>query len=255
MPRILASLIALAVAVGAAAQTAPVVRPAIAAELPHDSTAWTQGLLWADGALYESTGGRGASEVRRVDPATGHVLTAARLDDHLFGEGLAVLGDRLVQLTWTSGLSLVWDRATFAPLDTLRYAGEGWGLAADGGLLVFSDGSDTLRWRDPVTFETVRQRAVRDGADPVAGLNELEVVGGLVLANVRWAGRIAAIDPSTGAVRLWIDLSEIATAHHRVGRGDLNGIAHDPATGQLFVTGKRWPVVYVLEGGGPLGGG
>ena len=238
---------ALAVA-SAAAQPAPVVRPTVVATLPHDTTASTQGLLVFDGHLYESTGGRGASTLRRADPATGRVLASRALGPDLFAEGLAALGDRLFQLTWTSGLALVWDREPLAPLDTLRYRGEGWGLAADGGRLVMSDGSDTLRWRDPVTFAETRSVRVHDGGAPVVGLNELEVVGGLVLANVRWSGRIAAVDPATGAVAFWLDLRDVFEPHYYAGRGDLNGVAYDAGADRLLVTGKRWPVVYVLEG-------
>jgi len=234
----------------AAAQPAPVLRPEVAEAVPHDSTASTQGLVVADGALYESTGGRGRSTVRRVDLRTGRVLDVRSLGAEHFGEGLAVVGDRLVQLTWTAGLAIVYDRATLAPLDTLRYHPEGWGLAADGPHLVFSDGSDTLWWLDPATFQPVRCVQVHDGGQRVRGLNELEVVGGLVFANVRYSGRIAAIDAESGAVAYWLDLTALSDEHLYASRGEMNGIAFDPTTGRLLVTGKNWPAVYALTGFG-----
>ena len=237
---------AAASAVGAPA-SAPVVRPEVVAEYPHDPAAFTQGLLVEGGALYESTGLYGASSVRRVDLASGRVLDSLRLGAESFGEGLAALDGRLYQATWREGRAFVYDQATLAPLDTLALSGEGWGLASSGDHLVLSDGSDRLRWLDPATFAPVREVRVRDGGRPVRQLNELEVVGGLVYANVWQTGWIAVIDPESGAVLRWLDLSALHARHLAEGRDVLNGIAFDERSGRLLVTGKLWPTVYALD--------
>ena len=229
---------------------APVVRPALVAAYPHDSTAFTQGLVVAGGAVYESTGLYGRSTVRRVDLATGRVLASRELGPTFFGEGLAALGGRLYQLTWREGHVFVYDAATLAPLDTLAFAGEGWGLAADGGRLVLSDGSDRLRWLDPDGLRVVREVRVHDGPRRVGNLNELEVVGGLVYANVWGSARIAVVDAGSGAVVRWLDFGPLQARHRRVSDAVLNGIAHDPASGRLLVTGKLWPTVYAVDLGG-----
>ena len=226
--------------------TAPVVRPTIEAEYPHDPRAFTQGLLIADGALYESTGLYGASSLRRVDLETGRVLDSLSVGEEYFAEGLAALGGRLYQLTWREGAVFVYDQATLAPLDTLAIPGEGWGLAEMDGQLVLSDGTDRLRWLDPATLAPVREVRVRDGDRPVGQLNELEVVGGRVYANVWQTGRIAVIDPADGAVVQWIDLSDLAASQRAQGRDVLNGIAFDPGSGRLLVTGKLWPSLYAV---------
>jgi glutamine cyclotransferase len=226
--------------------TAPVVRPDVVARYPHDTTAFTQGLLLAGGALYESTGLYGESSLRRVDLATGRVLDSLRLGRAYFAEGLATLDGRLYQLTWQEGRVFVYDRATLAPLDTLALDGEGWGLATDGDRLVWSDGSDRLRWLDPATMAVTREVQVRDGGRPVAALNELEVIGGRVLANVWRTGRIAVIDPETGTVVQWLDLTPLVVLQSGAGQDVLNGIAYDAAAGRLLVTGKLWSRVYAL---------
>ena len=227
--------------------TAPVVRPALSAAFPHDSTAFTQGLVVAGGAVYESTGLYGQSTVRRVDLATGEVLASRALGPSFFGEGLAALGDRLYQLTWREGRVFVYDRATLAPLDTLDLAGEAWGLATDGDRLVLSDGSDRLRWLDPVTLATVRELRVRDGRRRVGNLNELEVIDGLVYANVWGSARIAVVDASSGGVVRWLDFTPLQDRHRRISDAVLNGIAFDPETGRLLITGKLWPSVYAVD--------
>ena len=229
---------------------APVVRPALVAAYPHDSTAFTQGLVVAGGVVYESTGLYGQSTVRRVDLATGRVLASRALGPAFFGEGLAALGDRLYQLTWREGRVFTYDRETLAPLDTLAFDGEAWGLAADGDRLVLSDGTDRLRWLDPATLAVTREVRVRDGGRPVGNLNELEVVGGLVYANVWGSARIAVVDAGSGAVVQWLDFAPLQDRHRRVADAVLNGVAYDPASDRLLVTGKLWPAVYAVDRGG-----
>jgi glutaminyl-peptide cyclotransferase len=229
-----------------AAAPAPVWGYRVVNEYPHDPGAFTQGLAYAAGALYEGTGRKGKSTLRRVELATGRVRRARALAPRHFGEGVAVVGDRVYQLTWRTRTCFVYDRRTFARRGAFRYPGEGWGLAAGGGRLVMSDGTARLSFRDPGTFAEVGAVEVRDGGGPVPYLNELEWVGGEVWANVWPTDRIARIDPATGRVLGWVDLAGLLPPEERQRRrvGVLNGIAHDPATGRLFVTGKRWPTLF-----------
>lgn len=216
---------------------------------PHDPNAYTQGLVFVDGVLYEGTGQRGESELRRVDLETGTVEQANALDEELFGEGVVVLGDRIYQITWQSGLAFVYDRETFELLETFSYGGEGWGLTTDGARLIMSDGSDRLFFRDPETFEVLETVVVRDAGLPVSNLNELEYIDGEVWANVYQTDWIVRINPATGEVIGWVDMRGLRPA------GDprweqaevLNGIAWDADTGRLFVTGKYWPELYEIE--------
>ncbi len=213
----------------------------IANTVPHDSDAFTQGLVFADGDLYESTGRYGRSQVRQVAPDGGEVLRSTDLDDALFGEGLAAVGGRLFQLTWRAGRALVYDRATLTVVDEFAYEGEGWGLCYDGERLVMSDGSSRLTFRDPADFGLLGTIDVVQEGDPVSDLNELECVEGEVYANVWRSDQILRIDPSTGRVTAVID----ATALERPdSAGVLNGIAHDPETGRFRLTGKNWPAFY-----------
>ena len=225
---------------------APPIEYRIAAEYPHDAGAFTQGLVHDRGVLYESTGLRGRSSLRKVELATGRVVRKRRLSDRLFAEGLALVGDELYQLTWTEGRAFVMRLEDFALVREYRYAGEGWGLAWDGARLVMSDGSATLRFRDPATFRIEREVEVREGARAVGALNELEFVDGSVYANIWQSDRVARIDPENGAVTGWLDLSPIAERERRAGEVDVaNGIAWDGST--LYVTGKLWRSVYGLE--------
>lgn len=215
----------------------------VTARYPHDVTAYTQGLVWADSVLYESTGRYAHSELRRVDLATGQVLARHTLGGDRFGEGLAVLGGRLYQLTWESQVAYVYDAATLAPLDSFSYAGQGWGLATDGTVLWMSDGSDSLRLLDPATFATTRVVKVRLGGRPVVRINELEWVDGTILANVYETDRIVRIDPATGEVTRSYDFAELYP--DRPPEVDvLNGIATSPVAGELLITGKLWPTMY-----------
>ncbi len=220
----------------------------IVASYPHDTSAYTQGLLISGGRLFESTGGYGESSVRIVHLESGRVLRQRRLPDNRFGEGLALAGDRLLQLTWRAGIGYVRDVATLAPVAEFRYAGEGWGLALQDGNLVMSDGSAVLRFLDPATFAVRRTLRVRDQNGAVDRLNELEAVEGDLYANIWQTDRIAIINPSSGRVRGWLNLSGILpVVFQRPDTGVLNGIAYDPESRRLFVTGKRWARLFEIE--------
>ncbi len=215
---------------------------------PHDPSAFTQGLVFHDGRLLESTGGYGTSTVRIVNLDSGRALREHRLANELFGEGLALAGGLLYQLTWKAGIGMVRDAETLEAVGEFRYANEGWGLAARDGMLVMSDGTSTLRFLDAASFSEVRRLQVRDGTLPVRGLNELEYVGVHLYANVWPTDRIAIIDPADGQVRGWLDLSAILPIVFRGPETDvLNGIAYDADTNRLFVTGKNWPRLFEIE--------
>jgi glutamine cyclotransferase len=215
---------------------------------PHDPTAWTQGLVYVDGQLYEGTGGNGASTLRRVDLETGNILQSYALPDEYFGEGITVLGERVIQLTWQSRVGFVYARDSFALLDTFSYPGEGWGLTHDGQQLIMSDGTATLRFLDPETFAEVGRITVTDNGQAVHNLNELEYVRGEIYANVWQGDRIARIAPATGNVVGWIDLTGLLQAEDRRAPVDvLNGIAYDARQDRLFVTGKLWPRLFEIK--------
>ncbi len=220
----------------------------VVARYPHDPAAYTQGLLFAGGFLYESTGRTGTSSVREVALETGQVLRKSELGPDSFGEGLALVGERLIQLTWKEGKALVYERSSFARVERFEYQGEGWGLTFDGEHLIQSDGSDVLRFRDPVTFAEVRSVRVHAGKERVRQLNELEFVDGEVWANVWKKPWIARIDPDTGEIRSWIDLRGIFDAS-AIDDSDavLNGVAYDAASERIFVTGKLWPTVFEIR--------
>lgn len=218
------------------------------AAYPHDPRAFTQGLVFHDGELYEGTGRYGASSIRRVDLATGVVEQITPLNRAFFGEGIAIIADKLFQLTWQNQVAVVYDRETFTILETHRYEGEGWGLTHDGSQLILSDGSATLKFLDPTTFETKRLLQVRDRTgQAVDQLNELEFIRDEIWANVWYEDRIARISPDTGTVIGWIDISGLYPARLR-GREDVaNGIAYDPDGQRIFVTGKNWPQLFQIE--------
>lgn len=221
----------------------------VVAKTPHDATAFTQGLLLHEGFYYESTGGYGTSTLRRVEPETGKVLLIRDLPVRAFGEGLVLRGDRLYQLEWTSGKGFVYDRESFEPVGHFTYEGEGWGLAWDGTHFILSDGTATLRFLDPESFEVVREVTVRDHGGPLDELNELEWIEGKVWAN-RWhSDEISVIDPSTGTVEATLNLAALERPRPRDEGAVLNGIAYDPETGFVHVTGKHWRHVYVLRVG------
>jgi glutamine cyclotransferase len=215
---------------------------------PHDARAFTQGLAIADGALYESTGLYGESSLRRVDLATGDVLQERSLPDSLFGEGIAIWNERIIQVTWRARVGLVYDRRSFELLKQFRYHTEGWGLTHDGDRLILSDGSSTLYFIDPDSFAELGRVAVFDTDGPVTLLNELEYIGGEVFANILQSDRIARIDPRSGKVTGWIDLGGLlAEVPGTNSAGVLNGIAYDEVENRLYVTGKNWPQLFEIE--------
>jgi glutamine cyclotransferase len=215
---------------------------------PHDTKSFTQGLVFLDGTLYESTGQQGSSTLRRVELETGKVLKEYLVPREYFAEGMTNWGPDLIQLTWTSKIGFVYDRATFRLKQTFQYAGEGWGLAQDGTRLIMSDGTSSLRFLDPKSFQETGRLAVRDRGQAVMDLNELEVVGGEIYANVWHTDRIARISPRTGEVTGWIDLTGLrSTALGYSNEAVLNGIAYDAATNRLFVTGKLWSKVFEIR--------
>ena len=215
---------------------------------PHDPDAFTQGLVYVDGHLYESTGINGKSSLRMVDLETGHVLQEQPVESKYFAEGLTSWGSTLVQLTWETHLGLVYDRFSFRLLRTFSYAGEGWGLTQDGTFLILSDGTPTLKFLDPATFREARSLTVKDRGKPVSEINELEYVEGQVYANIWHSDRIARISPRTGKVLGWIDLSGLLPANERSSpEAVLNGIAWDAGHRRLFVTGKLWPKLFEIE--------
>ncbi len=215
---------------------------------PHDPHAFTQGLVFVDGSLYESTGLNGQSSLRMVDLDTGRVLQSQPVDSKYFAEGLTNWGSTLVQLTWESHLALVYDRFSFRLLRTFSYNEEGWGLTQDGSSLILSDGSETLRFFDPTTFREVRRVGVKDHGKPVSEINELEFIRGEIYANIWHSDRIARIDPASGKVLGWIDLTGLLPAtEHPSAEAVLNGIAYDSARDRLFVTGKLWPKLFEIQ--------
>ncbi len=229
---------------GDAASSVPVLRPEVLAEVPHDPSAFTQGLELHDGTLYEGTGLEGQSELRVLDPATGEVLRAESLPGQLFGEGIAVAGDRIWQLTWQDGVVLEWDRATLTLRRQLPLDGEGWGLCHDGTRLVRGDGTDRLRFHDPVTFAETGSVAVTIDGEPLTQLNELECVDGQVWANVWPSDVLVRIDPASGRVTAAVDAAGLLDPDQRANADAvLNGIA---ALGddEYLLSGKLWPVSF-----------
>lgn len=242
-------LLALAVLLEVPAQAAlPVYGVRIVHAYPHDPDAFTEGLFYKDGFLYESTGLEGHSTIRKVVLATGKVVREHSLPTNLFGEGIVAWKDRLIQVTWRTGLGFIYDLSTFKPLATFTYPGEGWALTTDGARLILSDGTADLRFLDPDSLQQTRAVQVTAEGVPVTNLNEVEWVKGEVLANIWLTNKIARIDPKTGHVVAWIDLRSLADQVSGRDRDDvLNGIAYDAARNRLFVTGKHWPKVFEVK--------
>lgn len=215
---------------------------------PHDPNAFTQGLVFDQGKLYESTGLEGKSSIRKVDLATGKVLQISNLDDRYFGEGITLWQDRLIQLTWVSKKGFVYDQKTFQQLATFSYPTQGWGITHDNQDLIMSDGTSTLYFLNPDTYKETRRIQVKDHELPIDRLNELEFVNGEIWANVWMSDRIARIDPKTGVVTGWIDLTGIIDpAATPTQDAVLNGIAYDPESDRLLVTGKLWPKLFEIK--------
>lgn len=214
---------------------------------PHDQHAFTQGLVYLDGHLYESTGIRGQSTLREENLESGSILRMQLVPDKYFTEGLTDWKDTLIQLTWQSHVALVYDRSTFRLLRTFHYDGEGWGLTHDAKSLILSDGTATLRFFDPDSFKELRKIAVKDHGKPVTQLNELEFIHGEIYANLWYSNRIARISPATGRVLGWIDLKGLMPRDQLSSdQAVLNGIAYDATRDRLFLTGKLWPQIFEI---------
>ena len=214
---------------------------------PHDPSAFTQGLSFSEGRLFEGTGLIGASSIREVEIKTGEVRRALQVPD-VFGEGITLMGQYLYQLTWHAGRCYVYDKDTFAIVDTLTYHTEGWGLTHDDTHLIMSDGSPRLSFRDPMTFREVKSVTVTDSVGPVYHLNELEYLKGRIYANIFKSALIAVINPQNGEIEGWLDLSELRDLEGvRAEDEILNGIAYDEVDDRFFATGKRWSTLYELE--------
>ena len=213
-------------------------------EYPHDHTSYTQGLIWHDGKLYESTGQHGQSSLRRVDPQTGLTEAKRELSTLQFGEGLARVEDRLIQLTWRAGQAFAYDLETLEVVGQHSYEGEGWGLCYDGRRLVMSDGSSDIYFRDPETFDVLDRLTVTIDDRPIQRLNELECAEGWIYANVYQTDSIVRIDPGSGRVVAVIDAAGLLSTEDSVGVDVLNGIAYDPDRAIFYLTGKLWPKVF-----------
>jgi len=215
---------------------------------PHDSNAYTQGLVFHDGKLMESTGQEGRSSLRRVELETGKVLQKVDVPRPYFGEGITLLKGKIYQLTWQHQLGFIYEAWTFEKIGQFNYQGEGWGLTNDGQSLILSDGTNRIRFLDPDNFQVLKTIAVFDGSMPVIEINELEYVQGEVFANIWHADRIARIDPQTGRIVGWIDLTGLlARGEVHDEEAVLNGIAYDETNGRLFVTGKLWPKLFEIR--------
>lgn len=218
---------------------------------PHDPNAFTQGLVYQDGVFYEGTGLYGRSSLRKVAPETGQVLQQHDLDETFFGEGIAVLGDEIYQLTWQNGVGFVYDRETFAEKRRFTYATEGWGLTHDGEHLIMSDGTPIIYFRDPATLEEARRITVTVNGEPVMRLNELEYIDGKILANIWQTDYMVRIDPATGVVDGVYDftglLAQAPPATTATAPDVLNGVAYDHENDRFFVTGKLWPALFEVK--------
>lgn len=213
---------------------------------PHDQSAFTQGLAYANGILYESTGLYGGSTLRKVDLETGNVLEVVRLPNEFFGEGITIVNDVIVQLTWLSQVGFVYDKNTLSLLQNFTYPTQGWGITFNGTCLIMSDGTDNLYFLDSATYQNIGHIKVHDGNVSVTNLNELEYVNGDLYANIWKQQKIAVINPETGQVKAWIDLTGIENATLNQ-EEVLNGIAYDAENNRLFVTGKNWPHLYEVK--------
>ena len=245
----LAALLASLVSASAAWAAIPVYGVSVVHAYPHDPGAFTEGLFYKDGYLYESTGLNGRSQIRKVELATGRVVQSRDIDRRYFGEGIVAWNGRLIQLTWSTQVGFVDDLTTLRELSRFHYPGEGWALTGDGRRIIMSDGTPQLRILDPESLRELRRLTVTADGRPVKNLNELEWVKGEILANVWLTNRIARIDPATGKVKGWIDLTGMMDPAALGGDPDAvaNGIAYDAAHDRLFVTGKLWPKLFEIR--------
>lgn len=244
----LMDLIAFFLLCGVAALAAPVSRVRIVHRFPHSTASYTEGFFYRDGLFYEGTGMQGRSAVMITDPATGKVIQQHLLPAEYFGEGIVDWGNNLLEWTWQTHTGFVLDRTSLRVVGQFHYEGEGWGMTRTATELITSDGSATLRFRNPDTFDVTRKILVRDGKTPVYQLNELEYIQGEIYANVWHSDRIARISPKDGHVIAWIDCSGLLPTSERVdAESVLNGIAWDAQHRRLFVTGKQWPVIFEIK--------
>jgi glutamine cyclotransferase len=213
---------------------------------PHDESAFTQGLVFENSFLYEGTGRYGQSTLRRVELETGNIIKLHSLPDQFFGEGITIFEDKIIQLTWKEGKGFVYERNSFELLQEFNYSTEGWGITHNGTALIMSDGTATLHFLDPETFQTISQVEVYD-EEPVSLLNELEYINGRIYANIWTEDKIAIINPQTGQVTGWIDLTGITDLENQNPNNVLNGIAYDQNEDRLFVTGKMWSKLFEIE--------
>jgi glutaminyl-peptide cyclotransferase len=243
------SLLAIAVLLnGGWVSAAPVSSYKVVAKFPHSTESYTEGFLYLDGFFYEGTGLKGHSAVMAIQPETGKVLQRLELPEQYFGEGIVEWGPNIYQWTWQSHVCFVYDRFSLRPVKQFSYSGEGWGMTHSAKEIITSDGSATLRFRDPNNFQEVRHIEVKDGVETIDRLNELEYIKGEIYANVWHSDRIARISPRDGHVIGWIDLSGLLPADQRVDEESvLNGIAYDKRHDRLFVTGKQWPEVFEIK--------
>jgi len=231
-----------------AAPSVPTYTYEVVNSYPHDPAAFTEGLLYDNGFLYESTGMEGTSWLRKVELSSGKVVKNLDIGAQYFGEGLALFKDKFYQLTWRTGIGFVYNRETFQQERTFNYYGEGWGLTHDDESLIMSDGTSFIRFIDPATFQVKRVLTVTSSNSPVGELNELEYINGEIYANIWKTDRIARIDPGSGNVKGWIDLAGLLPPALRNGKEDvLNGIAYDAAGDRIFVTGKYWSRLFEIK--------
>jgi len=247
--RSLGFLLAIVVFVGIGwAQTAPVSGYKVVAKYPHSTASYTEGFFYLNGMFYEGTGMKGRSSVLVLQPETGKPIQRVDLPAQYFGEGIVDWGPNLYEWTWQSHVCFVYDRFSLAPVKQFTYTGEGWGMTRTAKELITSDGTATLRFRDPGTFKETRHIVVRDGAKPIGQLNELEYIKGEIYANIWHSDRIARISPRDGRVQGWIDLSGLLPDDQRIDNESvLNGIAYDAQHDRLFVTGKQWPAIFEIK--------
>ncbi len=215
---------------------------------PHDTNAFTEGLVYSNGFLYESSGSfNGASTLRRENLTTGEVLQEVTLPTQYFGEGIAIVNDTIIQLTWQSNIGFIYNKTTFALLGNFSYPTQGWGLTFDGKNLIMSDGTDHLYFLNPATLQQTGEIQVHNGNTSVLNINSLDYINGEVYANIWMTNTIAIINPQNGQVKAWINLADLPDSNNPNQNAVLNGIAYDQQNNRLYVTGKDWPNLYQIK--------